>query len=196
MEWEWFPSVLFYWLPWLESFLVQGHRGNVLSVLLVVGGGLTAFPWVPPSLFNTLARVGHSLAMCPQPWHLKHCKELESLLLCAPPCTPFCTLIFPLCGDSMPPLLVIEELWMEVVWPRPVQPLWELGQTGVFLSVHPLPRPLCLGLLGALAGQLPHSALVKATISLAIWSPSSFKPEVTSVVAADLASTFSLASSV
>ena len=71
----------------------------------------------------------------------------------------------------MPPLLVIKELWTEVVWPRPVQPLWELGQTGVFLSVRPLPRPLCLGLLGALAGQVPCSALVKAAISLAIWSP-------------------------
>ena len=90
----------------------------------------------------------------------------------------------------MPPLLVMEELQAEVVWPRPVQPLWELGQTGVFLSVCPLPQPLCLGLLGALAGQLSCSALVKAAISLAIWSPSSFELVGTSIVAADLALTF------
>ena len=52
----------------------------------------------------------------------------------------------------MPSLLVIEELQMGVVGPRPVQPLWELEQTGMFMSVHPLPQPLCLGLMGALAG--------------------------------------------
>ena len=53
---------------------------------------------------------------------------------------------------------------------------------------------LCLGLLGALAGQLPCSALVKVAINLVIWSPSSFEPEGTSVAAADL--TLTLASSV
>ena len=153
-------------------------------------GGLTAFPWVPPSLFNGVARVAHSLAMWPQPWHLKHCRELEPQLLCVPPYTPFCTCWFPLHGDLTPALLVIEELQTEVVWPRPVWPLWELGWTGVFLSVHPLPRPLCLGLLGALAGWLPCSALVKAAISLVIWSPSSFELEGTSVVTADLTLTF------
>ena len=151
---------------------------------------MTAFPWVPPSLFNGAAGVAHSLAMWPQPWHLKHCRVLEPRVPCVPPCTPFCTCWFPLCGDLTPALLVIEELWAEVVWPRPVQPLWELGWTGAFLSVHPLPQPLCLGPFGALAGQLPCSSLVKAAISLAIWSPSSFELEGTSVVAADLTLTF------
>ena len=153
--------------------------------------GLTAFPWVPPSLFNILARVAHSLAMWPQPWHLKHCKVLESLVLWAPSCAPYCTHIFPLLWDSVLSLVVVEELQMEAVWPRPVQPLWELGQTGVFLSTHPLPWPMFLGLLGALVGWLPCSTLVKAAISLAIWSPSSFDPETTSVVAADLTLTLS-----
>ena len=73
------------------------------------------------------------------------------------------------------------------VWPRPVQPLWEFGQTGMCLSIHPLPGPLCLGMLGALAEWVLCSALVKAAINLAIWSPSSFEPEGTSVVAANLA---------
>ena len=66
----------------------------------------------------------------------------------------------------------------------------EFGWTEVFLSVRPLPQSLCLGLLGALAGQLPCSALVKVAINLAIWSPSSFELEGTSVAAADLALTF------
>ena len=174
----------------MGQFWFEVTEGMFRAYCWLLEGGLTAFPWIPSSLFKTLARVVHYLAMWPQPWHLKHCKELESLLLCAPPCTPFCALMFPLCGDSMPSLLVIEELQMEVVWPRPVQPLWELGWNGVFLFVHPLPWPLCLGLLGALAGWLPCSAMVKAAISLAIWSPSSFEPEATSVVAADLALTF------
>ena len=59
------------------------------------------------------------------------------------------------------------------------------------VPVHsPSPMTPCLELLGALAGQLACSTLVKAAISLAIWSPSSFEPEATSVVAADLALTF------
>ena len=135
--------------------------------------GLTTFPWVPPSLFNGAAGVAHSLAIWPQPWHLKHCRELGPLAPYVPPCTPLCACWFPLCGDLTPALLVTEELWAEVVWPRPVQPLWEFGWAEVVLSVCPLPWPLCLELLGALAGQLPCSALVKVAISLAIWSPSS-----------------------
>ena len=42
---------------------------------------------------------------------------------------------------------------------------------------------------GALAEQLLCSALVKVAINLTIWSPSSFEPQGTSVVAADLALT-------
>ena len=55
-------------------------------------------------------------------------------------------------------------------------------------------------LLGALAEHVLCSALVKAAISLAIWCPSSFEPEGTSVAAADRAltlvsSVFALSSS-
>ena len=160
-----------------------GYRGNVLSLLHTIWGGFDHIPLGPPSLFNGAAGVVHSRAIWPQPWHLKHCQA---------PCVPSCTLVWvfwvPLCGDSAL-VLTMEELRVEV-WPRPVQPLWELGQTEVFLSVHPLPWPLCLGLLGALAEWLLCSALVKAAINLAIWSPSSFEPAGTSVVAADLALTF------
>ena len=146
-------------------------------------GGLTAFPWVPPSLFNCIAGVAHSQAIWSQPWHLKQCQAP-----CVPPCTLVCMFWFPLRGDSALVLLTMEELQVEV-WPRPVQPLWELGQTEVFLSICPLPWPLCLGLLGALAEWLLYSALVKAAINLSIWSPRSFEPEDTSVAAADLALT-------
>ena len=151
---------------------------------------------VHPSCFNILAGVAHSLAMWSQPWHLNHCNELESLVLWAPPCAPFCNSIFPLHWESVLSLPAAEELQMEAVWPRPVWPLWELGQIGVFLSAHPLPWPLCLGLLGALAGQLPCSTLVKAAVNLANWSPSSFEPEATSVEAADITFTLSLVSSI
>ena len=85
---------------------------------------------------------------------------------------------------------------MEVFWPRLVQPLWELGQAGVLLFVHPLPWPLCLGLFGVVAGWVPYSALFRVAIRLEIWSPSSFEPSVTSVAVDDLALTFSLASSI
>ena len=89
--------------------------------------GVDYIPLGPPSLFNVLARVTHSLAMWPQPWHLKHWKVLESLVLWAPPCVPFCACIFPLLWQSTLPQVVVEELPTEAVWSRPVQPLWELG---------------------------------------------------------------------
>ena len=144
----------------------------------------------PLPYLMVLLELHTSLAMWPQPWHLQHCRELEPQAPCVPPCTPFCACWFPLHGDLTPALLVTEELQAEVVWPRPVWPLWEFGWTEVFLSICPLPWPLCLGILGALAGQLPCSAVVKAVISLAIWFPSSFELEGTSVVAADLTLTF------
>ena len=70
------------------------------------------------------------------------------------------------------------------------------GQTGVFLSICPLPQSLILGLFGALAGQVPCSALFRAAINQAIWSPSCFEPSDISVAADDGALTLSFASSV
>ena len=132
MEWEQFPSILFLSLPLLGSVLVWGQRGNVVILLCVVGGGFDCISPGPPSLFNILARVAHSLAMWPQPWHLKHCKVLESLMLWAPPCAPFCARTFPHHWDSVLSLVVAQELWMEAVWPRPVWPLWSWGRQECF----------------------------------------------------------------
>ena len=89
----------------------------------------------------------------------------------------------------------MEELQVKVFWPRPVWPLWELGQTGVFLSILPLPWPLCLGLFGALAGWVPCSALFRAAINQVIWLPSCFESSDTSVAANDHVFTFSFVSS-
>ena len=63
MEWEQSPFILFYALPSLGLVLVRGQTGNVVTLLVVVGGGLTAFTWVPLSWFNILVGVAHSLTM-------------------------------------------------------------------------------------------------------------------------------------
>ena len=127
-------------------------------------------------MFNVLAGVAHSLAMWPQPWHLKHCSAvgvpgvvgtiLGDHLMFGCSSLPWGTVFTQ---------LAVEELQAEVVWPRPFHPLWELGQVGVFLSICPLPWPLYLGLFGALTGQLPCSALVRVAINLTIWLSSSFE---------------------
>ena len=69
-----------------------------------------------------------------------------------------------------------------------------VGHPGVFLSICPLPWPLCLGLFGALPALLPCPALIRAAISLAIWFPNSVVPSTGSVVTTDLALTLSQAS--
>ena len=57
-------------------------------------GGLATFPQFPPGWFKVNAGVGHSLAMWPQPCHLKHWREFGSHLLAVPsllvlvPCLP------------------------------------------------------------------------------------------------------------
>ena len=174
-----------------------GVRKGMLPVYwLLLVGSLTAFHWVHPSLFNVLAGVAHSLAMWPELWHLKHCSELGSPVFWALSWVPFGVWVLPLPWGTAFTWLATEELQVEVVWPRPVHPLWELGWVGLFLSVCPLLWPQCLGLFGALAGQLPCSALVRAAINLTIWSASSFEPSTTSVAVADLALTLSLASSI
>ena len=151
---------------------------------------------VPPSLFNGFARVAPSLDIWPQPWHLKHCRALESFAFLGIALgTCECLGTPPTLGSSSY-LLAAEELWVESVLVQAVWPLWELGQTGVFMSIYPLPWPLCLGLFGVVAGCVPCSALFRVAISLVIWSPSSFEPSVTSVAADDLALTFPLASSI
>ena len=132
--------------------------------------------------------------MWSQPQHLKHWGEHGSFLVEVPSLDPC---VF----GPWPPVVVVpvpwptEALWVKVVCPRPVWPLWELGQPGVFPSVHPLPWPLCLGLFGALVGLLPCCTLVRAVINLVIWFLNSVVPATGSVVTVDLALTLSWASS-
>ena len=175
---------------------MRSSQNDVNLLLTAAGGGLATFPWFPPSLFNVLAGVVHSLTMWPHPWHLKHWSKLGSFILWTLPWPSLGPWVFPSLWGIVPILLPAEELWAEVVWPRPVQTLWELGQVGVFLTVHPLPWPQCMGLFGALAGWLLCSALVRGAISLVIWLLSSFELSTTSVVTADLALTLSFASTI
>ena len=49
-EWEQSPFILFYALPSLGSVLVWGQRGNVVNLLVVVGGGFDHIPLGPPIL--------------------------------------------------------------------------------------------------------------------------------------------------
>ena len=99
--------------------------------------------------------------------------ELGSFLFDVPPWLS----LDPWAFCTWPPVVVVpmpqptEVLWVEAVCHRTVWPLWELGHPGVFLSVHPLPQPLCLRLFGALPGLLLCLALVRAAISLVIWFP-------------------------
>ena len=105
--------------------------------------------------------MGYSQAIWPQAWHLKHWREVGSLLLAVLSCLSLVPWLF--CPWSLlivvPAPQPVDVLWSEVVCPRLVLLLWELGQPGVLLSVCPLPWPLCLGLLGVLAGLLPCPAL-------------------------------------
>ena len=128
------------------QFLIGVREGMLQVYWLCVVGGLTAFPWFPPSLFNGCNGVAHSWAIWPQPWHLKYCRALESFTFWALPWAPVIAWVLPILWEAVATLLAAEALWVEVFWPRPVWPLWELGQTGVFLSICPLPWPLCLGL--------------------------------------------------
>ena len=65
------------------------------------------------------------------------------------------------------------------------------GRPGVFLSICPLPWPLCLGLFGVLTGLLPCPAHVRVAINMAIWFPNSVVSSTGSVVMADLTLTLS-----
>ena len=61
-----FPPLLFICL--FLGRLWLGVTEGMLGLHYVrLDGGLTAFPWVPPSLFNGATGVAHSLAIWPQP---------------------------------------------------------------------------------------------------------------------------------
>ena len=57
-----------------------------LAVVAVTGEGMGHIPLVPPNWFKAVAVVGHSFAIWPYPWHLKHWRKLGSLLLVVPSC--------------------------------------------------------------------------------------------------------------
>ena len=148
----------------------EGMLGAYCWLLwLVPVVGWDTFPQFLPGWFNDLAGVTHSQAIWPQPWYLKHWRELVSLLLVVPLAIfgPLGILSLVLiCG---PCAMASRYAVGQVVCPRPVWQLWELGQPGVYLSVCPLPWPL----FWALVGLLPCPALVRAAINLAIWFPNS-----------------------
>ena len=125
----------------------------------------------PPVWFKNLSGMAHSQAMWPQPWHWKHWSELGSFLFEVLPCPSLGPWAFPWPWPVVPVLWPADMLQVEVVWSRPVWPLWELGWLEVVLSVLPLPWPLCLGLFGVLPGLLSCPALVRAAISLIFGLP-------------------------
>ena len=117
----------------------EGPMGAYCWLLwLVPVGAWATFLWFPLDWFKVLA---HSQAMWPQPWHLKHWRELGSFLFEVPPWLS----LDPWAFCPWPPVGVIpvpqptEVLQAEVVCPRPVWPLWDFGRPGVFLSIHHLP---------------------------------------------------------
>ena len=113
--------------------------------------------------------------------YLKHCKEPGSFLPNVPLVEPWAFKSeFPV--EAALWLWPTDMPWVEAVWTRSVQTLWELEWVGVFLSIWPLPQPLCLELFSALAGWLSCSALLRAAINLAIWLLSSIEPSTNSVI--------------
>ena len=146
---------------------------------LLLTWGWTAFPQFPPHWFKVMAGVGQFQAIWPQPWHLKHWRELESLLLAVPWCLALVSWLLPLISTYCSPCPMAcrcPGVWCSLsntgpaimgagaAWSTPVCPL--------------LPWPLSLGLFGALAGLLPCPALVRVAISFAICCPSSVVPSL------------------
>ena len=116
----------------------EGMLGIYCWLLWLVPVGVEPHSLGSPNWFKVFAGVAYSQPMWPHPWHLKHWRELGSLLFDVPSLDPC---VF----GPWPPVVVVPMpqpaavLWAEAVCPRPVQPLWELGKPQVFLSIHPLP---------------------------------------------------------
>ena len=161
----------------MGQFWIRVREGMLQVYWLWVVGGLTTFPQFPPSLFNGFARVAHSLAIWPQPWHLKHCRALGSFACFGNcPMAPVSTWVLPLLWEAVATLTCSRRA---ASWrcsdPGQSDHCGSWGRQEYSCPSCPIPWPLFLGLLGAVAGQVPCSALVRVAINLVIWSPSSFE---------------------
>ena len=123
---------------------------------------------IPSGWLKAVAGVGHSLAMWPHPWHLKHWR------VWVPPighALPPCTRPLSIASISSAPCPV-GKLWAGVVCPGPLLPWWELGDWGATTIAFP-PMALFPGATWSLEGLWPCPALIKAAMSLAICCPNS-----------------------
>ena len=118
----------------MGQFWIGVREGMLWVYWLCVAGGLTAFPWFP----HPCLMAGQS---CTLPSHMTPALASKALhsagvfhILGIALGTCWCW-VLPLLWEAVVTLLAAEELQAEVLWPRPVWPLWELGWTGVFLSI-------------------------------------------------------------
>ena len=158
--------------------------------------GLATFPQFLLGWIKANAVVGHSLAIWPHPWHLKHWTEWVSVTSYTIPLTlglqlPWSQPWLPVPSTPCP----VGRLWTGIIWPGPPLPLWEFGQLGVLLPLYSHPWPHSQGLPGALEGLLPCLVWVRVTINLAICCLSLAIPSPGSVVTKALALPFSQVSS-
>ena len=118
--------------------------------------GMSHIISVPPGWFEDDVGVGHSLAMWPYPWHLKHWRECGSLHLAGPfPCIgPMVVVITTLTSCALHPHSV-GRLWAGICSPGLPLPLWEFGELGVLLPLCPCLWPHSQGLHRALEDHFP-----------------------------------------
>ena len=100
--------------------------------------GVSCIPLVPPVWFKADAWVGHSLAMWPHPWHLKHWREFGSHLLAVP---SLLVLVPWLPWPLLPvPLPLPHAQWVSCRLGWSVQShFYHCGRLGVLLPLWPLP---------------------------------------------------------
>ena len=117
---------------------------------LVLPAGWSHIPPVSLGWFKSVTGVGHSLAMWPHPWHLKHWREFVIPLI---GCITLSLYWAPGHSCLLPPFPVfpiphgqVGKLQAGVVCPGPPLSLWELGWLGVLPLLPPLLWPLSQGL--------------------------------------------------
>ena len=124
--------------------------GLLLAVAAVTGGGCATFHWFPLDWFKALAGVGHSQAIWPQPWHLKHLRELGSLLLALPSCLSLAPWLF--CPWSLLIVVPVPQL-VDVLWLKAVSQIsLAIMGAGAARSTSFHPSPPTASLSGAIWG--------------------------------------------